>query len=262
MNFNNRSYSIKNLIFITPYSPSKTSTLNPLTPTTTGKLSTNYSNHNIHQRHIYKNICESHSKTESNNKNNFQTNYIHSISINNKLRNKFFFKSFNEEKKSENKFFFSLKKSPNKICLKKDNLFFLPKKYQFRNLHRTLMEKNKASIMLNQMNELENMKTLEPSLTHEKRLYKIPINKFKTKRIKNKDMTRNKDINNIGLSKTVREKEPLMEINHISNLPKLINDNKLMFKFWKQDMVKYCDLTLEKNKENKIFRKNLLCVYN
>ena len=126
------------------------------------------------------------------------------------------------------------------------------------------MDKNKASIILNQENELKNMKTIESSLTQEKGLYKykMPINIFKTKRIKSKDMTRNKDMNNIRISKTEQEKEPIMEINHFLNLPKIISDKKLVFNLWKQDMVKYCDLTLEKNNENKIFRKNLLCVYN
>ena len=263
MKIKNRSYSIKNLIFITPYSPSKTSTLNPLTPTTTGKLSTNYSNCNTNHRHIYKNIYKSHSKTESYNKNNFQTNNIHSLLINNKQRNKLFFKSFHNEKKFENNLLFSSKKSPNKICLKKNNLFFIPKNFQIHNLHRIIMDKNKASIILNQENELKNMKTIESNLTQEKGLYKykMPINIFKTKRIKSKDITRNKGMNNIRISKTEQEKEQIMEINPIY-LPKIISDKKLVFNLWKQDMVKYCDLTLEKNNENKIFRKNLLCVYN
>ena len=269
MNNKNNSYSINNLIFITPFTPNKSSTLSPLTPSTTGKLSTNYTNNNKTHRNIYKNIYKTHSKTESYNKNNFQTNYVHSLPTYNKLRDKFLFKSLNQGKILGNKILVSSIKSPYKIPLKKENLFFIPKKYQIYNLHRILMEKNKASIMINQEKELQNMKTLESNLIQEnnplleKGKYKPLINKAKTKKIKNaENATRNKDFKIFGLSKTVKEKEPILEINHYSNFPKIMTDKKLVFNLWKKDMMKYCDLTLEKNKKNKILRDKLLSVYN
>ena len=80
--------------------------------------------------------------------------------------------------------------------------------------------------------------------------------------INSENITRNKDKDDIGLSKTVKERDPIYEINHVSQLPKIINDKNLIFKLWKKDMKKYCDLTIGKNKKNKKLVHDLLCVYN
>ena len=77
------------------------------------------------------------------------------------------------------------------------------------------------------------------------------------------DIIKNKDINNTHSVKRVKEKESLLEINQISNLPALAKDNNMVFDLWKKDMMRYCKLTLDmKNKNNENFVKNLLCVYN
>ena len=279
MNIKNHSYSIKNIKLTYQYTPTKNKKFNPLTPSSTGKISTNYSNNNIYRGHIYKNIFRYHNKTESYNKNNFQTNYINTMPIENKLRNKFIFRILNQEKKIRNKFLISSMNFPNKKYIKKENLFFIPKKYQFKNLHRILMEKNKASIIAEQEKELNKIKSFESNkdkkicLTQEnnslfeKELYKTPIDLIKKKTnfmkiINSENITRNKDKDDIGLSKTVKERDPIYEINHVSQLPKIINDKNLIFKLWKKDMKKYCDLTIGKNKKNKKLVHDLLCVYN
>ena len=76
------------------------------------------------------------------------------------------------------------------------------------------------------------------------------------------DIMNDIDINNKLFSKRVKEKDSLLAINHISTLPSLGKDQKLVSDLWKKDMIKYCKLTLdEKNNEYDQLVKDLLHVY-
>ena len=194
------------------------------------------------------------------------------------------------------------KKNNNKKLINKDNFIFIPKKYEIINLHSNLMEKNKIALKINQEKEIkknlfndikllkekENKKNKNICLTHESMLLfdkeynnEICKNKSQEKKLilkeinyigkklsfanikKLDDIIKNKDINNTRSIKRVKEKESLLEINQVSNLPSLAKDKNLIFNLWKKDMLKYCKLTLNmKNKNNENFVKNLLCVYN
>ena len=72
-----------------------------------------------------------------------------------------------------------------------------------------------------------------------------------------------KDLRNTLYAKKMEQKGSILEINHVSNLPEIVKDKKLVFNLWKNDMIKYCRLTLDiNNKNNKKFIDNLMNVYN
>lgn len=305
-NLNENIYQIKNLKF-NPFTPSKKLVINPETPFSTGKLSTNYTNKYIkmNNRYIFQSIYKTFHKDLNIINNNI--NY-YSLATNpnpNKIRHKFINKSTQKNFKPKKVLLLSLFKTPKKInkkILNKDNFIFIPKKYEIINLHSNLMEKNKMSLKLNQEKEIkknlfndiqilkekENIKNRNICLTNESMpLFDKEYNdeKYKSKSKEKKiilkeinnigkklsfsnlkkldDIIKNKDINNTHSVKRVKEKESLLEINQISNLPALAKDNNMVFDLWKKDMMRYCKLTLDmKNKNNENFVKNLLCVYN
>ena len=234
--------------------------------------------------------------------NNNKTDYYSLVTNPNNIRNKIINKSLNKRSqkniKTRKGLLLSLIKSPKKNYINKNNFIFIHKKDEITNLHKKLMEQNKLSVILKQEKEIkkilfnEDKKNLENekrkiNLLNKKSMFlfekeydKIPKNKIKEKYLILKeinsigkklsfanlrnidDIMNDIDINNKLFSKRVKEKDSLLAINHISTLPSLGKDQKLVSDLWKKDMIKYCKLTLdEKNNEYDQLVKDLLHVY-
>ena len=297
MKYDGCSYSIKNLILY-PITPNKKLLINPDTPFSTGKASTNYTNKYINNKNLFHNIYKTfHRDKNINTINNFKTNYYTLLTTPNKISNEFIAKSLRKERKNKKISLLSLIKKPMKKFINKENLIFLTKKEGIKNLHCNLMTKNKISVKLSQEKDLknffrnnnkkesitENIKNNNICLTQEeypllrKEYNLMDKNKSKEKKIilkeikyigkklsfvnikKVEDIAKENDINNKHLAKRVKEKETLLEINQVSNFPAIMNDKNLVIDLWKKDMIKFCKLT--KNANNKNFVNNLLCVY-
>lgn len=298
MNYDDYSYSVKNLKLYQYTTPNKKLLINPESPFSTGKLSTNYSNKYTSKKYIFKNIYKTFHKDIDIKNNHYSL--ITNPNCSSKITNKFIIKSLKKEKKKKIKPLISLIKTPKKKIINKNNFIFIPKKDEIQNLHLNLMKKNKISVKLNQEKELQNIifnnnkKELEQekiknnniSLTKENfplfvKQYNFLINDRKKEKklilkeinnigkklyfsnVKNlNDLRKENDINNTLYAKRVKEKECLLEINQIANLPAISQDKNLVLNLWQNDMRKFCKLTMNsKNKNNYNFIKNLLCIY-
>ena len=301
MDSKDKIFTLNNLRFY-PYTPNKNQIINNDIPFSTIKYSTNYTKKYLSKRNIFKNVYKTYNRNKNNIYNNNKTNYYSLVTNPNNIRNKIINKSLNKRSqkniKTRKGLLLSLIKSPKKNYINKNNFIFIHKKDEITNLHKNLMEQNKLSVILKQEKEIkkilfnEDKKNLENekrkiNLLNKKSMFlfekeydKIPKNKIKEKYLILKEINRigkklgfanlrniddimnDIDINNKLFSKRVKEKDSLLAINHISTLPSLGKDQKLVSDLWKKDMIKYCKLTLdEKNNENDQLVKDLLRVY-
>ena len=294
-------FTLNNLRFY-PYTPNKNQIINNDIPFSTIKYSTNYTKKHLSKRNIFKNVYKTYNRNKNNIYNNNKTDYYSLVTNPNNIRNKIINKSLNKRSQKNitngKGLLLSLIKSPKKNYINKNNFIFIHKKDEITNLHKNLMEQNKLSVILKQEKEIkkilfnEDKKNLENekrkiNLLNKKSMFlfekeydKIPKNKIKEKYLILKeinsigkklsfanlrnidDIMNDIDINNKLFSKRVKEKDSLLAINHISTLPSLGKDQKLVSDLWKKDMIKYCKLTLdEKNNEYDQLVKDLLHVY-
>ena len=283
-NINEFTYPIKN-IQLNVFTPNKKSTINSDSSFSTGKLSTNnrYKSNTFFLRNIYRNF----NKDKFYNSSSYlKMNTISSLKNTKVIKKKFNIKLFPKEKNNKKGFFLS----SIKINHEKKNLVPIPSRKEIQNLYKILMEKNAISIRISQEKELKkiiednNNKnqnenkiknkniiiTYENLPKFEKEYNNINKNESKKRELnplnKNLNFVNNKiykDLRNTLYAKKMEQKGSILEINHVSNLPEIVKDKKLVFNLWKNDMIKYCRLTLDiNNKNNKKFIDNLMNVYN
>ena len=283
-NINEFTYPIKN-IQLNVFTPNKKSTINSDSPFSTGKLSTynRYKSNTFFLRNIYRNF----NKDKFYNSSSYlKMNTISSLKNTKVIKKKFNVKLLPKEKNNKKGFFLS----SIKINHEKKNLVPIPSRKEIQNLYKILMEKNAISIRISQEKELKkiiednNNKnqnenkiknkniiiTYENLPKFEKEYNNINKNESKKRELnplnKNLNFVNNKiykDLRNTLYAKKMEQKGSILEINHVSNLPEIVKDKKLVFNLWKNDMIKYCRLTLDiNNKNNKKFIDNLMNVYN
>ena len=283
-NINEFTYPIKN-IQLNVFTPNKKSTINSDSSFSTGKLSTNnrYKSNTFFLRNIYRNF----NKDKFYNSSSYlKMNTISSLKNTKVIKKKFNVKLLPKEKNNKKGFFLS----SIKINHEKKNLVPIPSRKEIQNLYKILMEKNAISIRISQEKELKkiiddnNNKnqnenkiknkniiiTYENLPKFEKEYNNINKNESKKRELnplnKNLNFVNNKiykDLRNTLYAKKMEQKGSILEINHVSNLPEIVKDKKLVFNLWKNDMIKYCRLTLDiNNKNNKKFIDNLMNVYN
>ena len=283
-NINEFTYPIKN-IQLNVFTPNKKSTINYDSSFSTGKLSTNnrYKSNTFFLRNIYRNF----NKDKFYNSSSYlKMNTISSLKNTKIIKKKFNIKLFPKEKNNKKGFFLS----SIKINHEKKNLAPIPSQKEIQNLYKILMEKNAISIRISQEKELKKIiednnnkhqnenkiKNKNISITYEnlpkfeKEYNNINKNESKKRELnplnKNLNFVNNKiykDLRNTLYAKKMEQKGSILEINHVSNLPEIVKDKKLVFNLWKNDMIKYCKLTLDiNNKNNKKFIDNLMNVYN
>ena len=283
-NINEFTYPIKN-IQLNVFTPNKKSIINYDSAFSTGKLSTNnrYKSNTFFLRNIYRNF----NKDKFYNSSSYlKMNTISSLKNTKIIKKKFNIKLFPKEKNNKKGFFLS----SIKINHEKKNLVPIPSRKEIQNLYKILMEKNAISIRISQEKELKkiiednNNKnqnenkiknkniiiTYENLPKFEKEYNNINKNESKKRELnplnKNLNFVNNKiykDLRNTLYAKKMEQKGSILEINHVSNLPEIVKDKKLVFNLWKNDMIKYCRLTLDiNNKNNKKFIDNLMNVYN
>ncbi len=283
-NINEFTYPIKN-IQLNVFTPNKKSTINSDSSFSTGKLSINnrYKSNTFFLRNIYRNF----NKDKFYNSSSYlKMNTISSLKNTKIIKKKFNIKLFPKEKNNKKGFFLS----SIKINHEKKNLVPIPSRKEIQNLYKILMEKNAISIRISQEKELKkiiednNNKnqnenkiknkniiiTYENLPKFEKEYNNINKNESKKRELnplnKNLNFVNNKiykDLRNTLYAKKMEQKGSILEINHVSNLPEIVKDKKLVFNLWKNDMIKYCRLTLDiNNKNNKKFIDNLMNVYN
>lgn len=283
-NINEFTYPIKN-IQLNVFTPNKKSTINSDSSFSTGKLSINnrYKSNTFFLRNIYRNF----NKDKFYNSSSYlKMNTISSLKNTKVIKKKFNIKLFPKEKNNKKGFFLS----SIKINHEKKNLVPIPSRKEIQNLYKILMEKNAISIRISQEKELKkiiednNNKnqnenkiknkniiiTYENLPKFEKEYNNINKNESKKRELnplnKNLNFVNNKiykDLRNTLYAKKMEQKGSILEINHVSNLPEIVKDKKLVFNLWKNDMIKYCRLTLDiNNKNNKKFIDNLMNVYN
>jgi len=279
-NINEFTYPIKN-IQLNVFTPNKKSTINSDSSFSTGKLSINnrYKSNTFFLRNIYRNF----NKDKFYNSSSYlKMNTISSLKNTKVIKKKFNIKLLPKEKNNKKGFFLS----SIKINHEKKNLVPIPSRKEIQNLYKILMEKNAISIRISQEKELKkiiednNNKnqnenkiknkniiiTYENLPKFEKEYNNINKNESKKRELnplnKNLNFVNNK-IRNTLYAKKMEQKGSILEINHVSNLPEIVKDKKLVFNLWKNDMIKYCKLTLDiNNKNNKKFIDNLMNVYN
>lgn len=283
-NINEFTYPIKN-IQLNVFTPNKKSIINYDSAFSTGKLSINnrYKSNTFFLRNIYRNF----NKDKFYNSSSYlKMNTISSLKNTKVIKKKFNIKLFPKEKNNKKGFFLS----SIKINHEKKNLVPIPSRKEIQNLYKILMEKNAISIRISQEKELKkiiednNNKnqnenkiknkniiiTYENLPKFEKEYNNINKNESKKRELnplnKNLNFVNNKiykDLRNTLYAKKMEQKGSILEINHVSNLPEIVKDKKLVFNLWKNDMIKYCRLTLDiNNKNNKKFIDNLMNVYN
>ena len=283
-NINEFTYPIKN-IQLNVFTPNKKSIINYDSAFSTGKLSTNnrYKSNTFFLRNIYRNF----NKDKFYNSSSYlKMNTISSLKNTKIIKKKFNIKLFPKEKNNKKGFFLS----SIKINHEKKNLVPIPSRKEIQNLYKILMEKNAISIRISREKELKkiiednNNKnqnenkiknkniiiTYENLPKFEKEYNNINKNESKKRELnplnKNLNFVNNKiykDLRNTLYAKKMEQKGSILEINHVSNLPEIVKDKKLVFNLWKNDMIKYCRLTLDiNNKNNKKFIDNLMNVYN
>ena len=283
-NINEFTYPIKN-IQLNVFTPNKKSIINSDSAFSTGKLSTynRYKSNTFFLRNIYRNF----NKDKFYNSSSYlKMNTISSLKNTKIIKKKFNIKLFPKEKNNKKGFFLS----SIKINHEKKNLVPIPSGKEIQNLYKILMEKNAISIRISQEKELKkiiednNNKnqnenkiknkniiiTYENLPKFEKEYNNINKNESKKRELnplnKNLNFVNNKiykDLRNTLYAKKMEQKGSILEINHVSNLPEIVKDKKLVFNLWKNDMIKYCRLTLDiNNKNNKKFIDNLMNVYN
>lgn len=283
-NINEFTYPIKN-IQLNVFTPNKKSIINYDSAFSTGKLSINnrYKSNTFFLRNIYRNF----NKDKFYNSSSYlKMNTISSLKNTKIIKKKFNIKLFPKEKNNKKGFFLS----SIKINHEKKNLVPIPSRKEIQNLYKILMEKNAISIRISQEKELKkiiednNNKnqnenkiknkniiiTYENLPKFEKEYNNINKNESKKRELnplnKNLNFVNNKiykDLRNTLYAKKMEQKGSILEINHVSNLPEIVKDKKLVFNLWKNDMIKYCRLTLDiNNKNNKKFIDNLMNVYN
>ena len=283
-NINEFTYPIKN-IQLNVFTPNKKSTINSDSSFSTGKLSTNnrYKSNTFFLRNIYRNF----NKDKFYNSSSYlKMNTISSLKNTKVIKKKFNVKLLPKEKNNKKGFFLS----SIKINHEKKNLVPIPSRKEIQNLYKILMEKNAISIRISREKELKkiiednNNKnqnenkiknkniiiTYENLPKFEKEYNNINKNESKKRELnplnKNLNFVNNKiykDLRNTLYAKKMEQKGSILEINHVSNLPEIVKDKKLVFNLWKNDMIKYCRLTLDiNNKNNKKFIDNLMNVYN
>ena len=283
-NINEFTYPIKN-IQLNVFTPNKKSIINYDSAFSTGKLSINnrYKSNTFFLRNIYRNF----NKDKFYNSSSYlKMNTISSLKNTKVIKKKFNIKLLPKEKNNKKGFFLS----SIKINHEKKNLVPIPSRKEIQNLYKILMEKNAISIRISQEKELKkiiednNNKnqnenkiknkniiiTYENLPKFEKEYNNINKNESKKRELnplnKNLNFVNNKiykDLRNTLYAKKMEQKGSILEINHVSNLPEIVKDKKLVFNLWKNDMIKYCRLTLDiNNKNNKKFIDNLMNVYN
>lgn len=283
-NINEFTYPIKN-IQLNVFTPNKKSTINSDSSFSTGKLSINnrYKSNTFFLRNIYRNF----NKDKFYNSSSYlKMNTISSLKNTKVIKKKFNIKLLPKEKNNKKGFFLS----SIKINHEKKNLVPIPSRKEIQNLYKILMEKNAISIRISREKELKkiiednNNKnqnenkiknkniiiTYENLPKFEKEYNNINKNESKKRELnplnKNLNFVNNKiykDLRNTLYAKKMEQKGSILEINHVSNLPEIVKDKKLVFNLWKNDMIKYCRLTLDiNNKNNKKFIDNLMNVYN
>ena len=283
-NINEFTYPIKN-IQLNVFTPNKKSTINSDSPFSTGKLSTynRYKSNTFFLRNIYRNF----NKDKFYNSSSYlKMNTISSLKNTKVIKKKFNVKLLPKEKNNKKGFFLS----SIKINHEKKNIVPIPSRKEIQNLYKILMEKNAISIRISREKELKkiiednNNKnqnenkiknkniiiTYENLPKFEKEYNNINKNESKKRELnplnKNLNFVNNKiykDLRNTLYAKKMEQKGSILEINHVSNLPEIVKDKKLVFNLWKNDMIKYCRLTLDiNNKNNKKFIDNLMNVYN
>ena len=283
-NINEFTYPIKN-IQLNVFTPNKKSTINSDSSFSTGKLSTNnrYKSNTFFLRNIYRNF----NKDKFYNSSSYlKMNTISSLKNTKVIKKKFNVKLLPKEKNNKKGFFLS----SIKINHEKKNLVPIPSRKEIQNLYKILMEKNAISIRISQEKELKKIiednnnknqnenkiKNKNIIITYEnlpkfEKEYKN-VNKNESKKRELNPLNKNlnfvnnkiyKDLRNTLYAKKMEQKGSILEINHVSNLPEIVKDKKLVFNLWKNDMIKYCRLTLDiNNKNNKKFIDNLMNVYN
>ena len=283
-NINEFTYPIKN-IQLNVFTPNKKSTINSDSPFSTGKLSTynRYKSNTFFLRNIYRNF----NKDKFYNSSSYlKMNTISSLKNTKVIKKKFNVKLLPKEKNNKKGFFLS----SIKINHEKKNLVPIPSRKEIQNLYKILMEKNAISIRISQEKELKKIiednnnknqnenkiKNKNIIITYEnlpkfEKEYKN-VNKNESKKRELNPLNKNlnfvnnkiyKDLRNTLYAKKMEQKGSILEINHVSNLPEIVKDKKLVFNLWKNDMIKYCRLTLDiNNKNNKKFIDNLMNVYN
>ena len=283
-NINEFTYPIKN-IQLNVFTPNKKSIINSDSAFSTGKLSINnrYKSNTFFLRNIYRNF----NKDKFYNSSSYlKMNTISSLKNTKVIKKKFNIKLLPKEKNNKKGFFLS----SIKINHEKKNLVPIPSRKEIQNLYKILMEKNAISIRISREKELKkiiednNNKnqnenkiknkniiiTYENLPKFEKEYNNINKNESKKRELnplnKNLNFVNNKiykDLRNTLYAKKMEQKGSILEINHVSNLPEIVKDKKLVFNLWKNDMIKYCRLTLDiNNKNNKKFIDNLMNVYN
>lgn len=283
-NINEFTYPIKN-IQLNVFTPNKKSIINYDSAFSTGKLSINnrYKSNTFFLRNIYRNF----NKDKFYNSSSYlKMNTISSLKNTKIIKKKFNIKLFPKEKNNKKGFFLS----SIKINHEKKNLVPIPSRKEIQNLYKILMEKNAISIRISQEKELK--KIIEDNNNKNQNENKIKnkniiityenlpkfekecndINKNESKKRELNPLNKNlnfvnnkiyKDLRNTLYAKKMEQKGSILEINHVSNLPEIVKDKKLVFNLWKNDMIKYCRLTLDiNNKNNKKFIDNLMNVYN
>lgn len=283
-NINEFTYPIKN-IQLNVFTPNKKSTINSDSSFSTGKLSINnrYKSNTFFLRNIYRNF----NKDKFYNSSSYlKMNTISSLKNTKVIKKKFNIKLLQKEKNNKKGFFLS----SIKINHEKKNLVPIPSQKEIQNLYKILMEKNAISIRISQEKELK--KIIEDNNNKNQNENKIKnknisikyenlpkfekeynnINKNESKKRELNPLNKNlnfvnnkiyKDLRNTLYAKKMEQKGSILEINHVSNLPEIVKDKKLVFNLWKNDMIKYCKLTLDiNNKNNKKFIDNLMNVYN
>ena len=191
--------------------------------------------------------------------------------------------------KKENLFFMKEKKSEiNNIhqnLMKKNKIYLLTQQHnEINKINKNEVEKNKYDCMT--LTE-ENRASFENEYSHicknklkEKYLIKKEIidlgrqlswiknckknekDEEEEKKKKEPNYEIRKKLMNSLFTKMMKNKDPILEINHTSNYPNISVDKKLISNLWRKDMMKYCKYTLDINKQkNKRFLSDLLDVY-
>ena len=260
-NINEFTYQIKN-IQLNVFTPNKKSIINSDSSFSTGKLSINnrYKSNTFFLRNIYRNF----NKDKFYNSSSYlKMNTISSLKNTKIIKKKFNIKLFPKEKNNKKEFFLS----SIKINHEKKNLVPIPSRKEIQNLYKILNNKNQNE---NKSKNKNISLTYENLPKFEKEYKNVNKNESKKRELnplnKNLNFVNNKiykDLRNTLYAKKMEQKGSILEINHVSNLPEIVKDKKLVFNLWKNDMIKYCKLTLDiNNKNNKKFIDNLMNVYN
>ena len=149
----------------------------------------------------------------------------------------------------------------NKICL---NAITEDNKASFENeYHYVCKNKLKEKNLIK--NEINNIGKKMSWIINFKKNIENNRDKMMTDEEKKKEEDRKKIeeiINNSTFVKRIKNKDPVLEINHTSAFPKIVDDKKLLSNLWKKDMMKYYKHIVDNKKSrSKKFLSDLLDVY-